>query len=265
MKLILHTKTYVIVMSIIIMAVFTGCQDDAGSKSTTPVKAEHKTTAQVQAHGPEFLGGHVEETMNSGGYTYMRLMIGKDNIWVAVPQMNIKVGDDIVLLPGNKMKNFHSKTLNRTFGTIIFSPGPVDGGGSHASMGSNPHTADKKAASHGKTVAPMDQEIKVEKAQGEDAFTIADIYQKADELNDKPVKVRGKIVKVARNIMGKNWIHIQDGTGSVDKYNFDLTVTTSASPQTGDVVTITGTLHKDKDFGFGYHYNVIVEDAALKK
>jgi len=79
------------------------------------------------------------------------------------------------------------------------------------------------------------------------------------------VKVRGKIVKVARNIMGKNWIHIQDGTGSADKGNFDLTVTTKASPQPGEVVTVTGKLTKEKDFGFGYHYAVIIEDAAVEK
>ncbi len=265
MKLIFNVKILPMLFAAVLIMFFAGCSNEPASTPAHKKAAEKTTAMKKHASGPEFLGGHVAETMNSGGYTYMLLEIGKDKIWVAVPQMQVKVGDDVVLMPGNEMHNFHSKTLNRTFESIIFSPGPVEGGGAQGGMGASPHGAMGSAASHGKTVAPLDQGVKVEKAKGENAYTIEEIYKNAGELNGKTIKVRGKIVKVSSNIMGKNWIHIQDGTGSVDKGNFDLTVTTKASPQAGDVVTVTGKLTKEKDFGYGYHYAVIVEDATLEK
>ena len=91
--------------------------------------------------------------------------------------------------------------------------------------------------------------------------TVATLFEKKAELAGKPVKVRGKVVKFTPEIMGKNWIHLQDGTGAAG--NNDLTVTTSASAQMGDTVTISGTLSVDKDFGYGYAYDVIIEDAEV--
>ena len=91
--------------------------------------------------------------------------------------------------------------------------------------------------------------------------TVGDVYAKKAELNGKPVKVRGKVVKFSPQIMGKNWIHIQDGTGETGAN--DLTVTTSSMADTGDTVLISGMLSVDKDFGYGYAYEVIVEDAVV--
>lgn len=267
MKLIPNLRILLLLIAAILMTVSTGCSSDNQSKP-----AEHsKNTAKAKMHmppaGPEFLGGRVIETMNSGGYTYMLLSIGSDKTWVAVPEMKVKVGDDVVLMPGNEMHNFTSKTLNRTFKTIIFSPGPVGGAGGHGGMGGVMPGAmmGGSASSHGKTVAPLEQGIKVEKAKGDNAYTIAEIYAKAGELDGKTVKVRGKVEKISHNIMGKNWIHIQDGTGSADKNNFDLTVTTKANAQPGQIITATGKLAKEKDFGYGYRYKVIVENAEVEK
>ncbi|MGW8313899.1 MAG: nucleotide-binding protein, partial [Desulfuromonadales bacterium] len=74
-------------------------------------------------------------------------------------------------------------------------------------------------------------------------------------------KVRGKVVKFSPQIMGKNWIHIQDGTGEAGSN--DLTVTTNTTANVGDTVVISGTLTADKDFGYGYQYSVLVEDAEV--
>ena len=91
--------------------------------------------------------------------------------------------------------------------------------------------------------------------------TVGDVYAKKAELSGKQVKIRGKVVKFSPMIMGKNWIHIQDGTGEAGAN--DLTVTTSAEANTGDTVLISGTLTTDKDFGYGYAYDVIVEEAEV--
>lgn len=106
--------------------------------------------------------------------------------------------------------------------------------------------------------------IKVGKAKGADAHTVSELYEKAEKLDKKTVVVRGKVVKVSRGIMGKNWVHLRDGSGDPAKGTNDLVVTTQDVPKIGDVVTAKGTLHKDKDFGSGYKYKVIVEDATIK-
>ena len=115
-----------------------------------------------------------------------------------------------------------------------------------------------------KAPAPSEQ-IKVEKAKGADAYTVSEAYEKAGKLDKKAVVVRGKVVKVSTGIMGKNWVHLRDGSGDPGKGTNNLVVTTQDVPKVGDVVTAKGTLHKDKDFGAGYLYKVIIEEATVKQ
>ena len=109
------------------------------------------------------------------------------------------------------------------------------------------------------------EQIKVEKAKGADAVNVAETYEKAEKLDKKTVVVRGKVVKVSKGIMGKNWVHLRDGSGDSEKGTNNLVVTTQDVPKVGDVVTAKGILSKDKDFGAGYKYKVIVEEATVKQ
>ena len=83
-------------------------------------------------------------------------------------------------------------------------------------------------------------------------------------MKDKPVVVRGQIVKYTPNVMGKNWIHLQDGSGNPADRSNDLAVTTSGQAKIGDVLTLKGVVRTDKDFGAGYVYKVLIEDATLQ-
>ena len=96
------------------------------------------------------------------------------------------------------------------------------------------------------------------------ARTVAEVMAKPAALKDKPVQVRGKVVKFNAGIMGKNWIHLRDGTGSAADGTDDLLVTTAGSAKLGDVLTVSGVVHTDKDFGSGYSYKVLIEDATLQ-
>jgi hypothetical protein len=118
--------------------------------------------------------------------------------------------------------------------------------------------------SDGAKAPAASEPIKVEKAKGADAYTVSETYEKAAKLDKKTVVVRGKVVKVSQGIMGKNWVHLQDGSGDPGKGTNNLVVTTQDVPKVGDVVTAKGTLYKDKDFGSGYKYKVIVEEATVK-
>jgi len=235
----------------------------AATEKTAPKAHDMKTDAP---NAYSSLSGKVVETMNSGGYSYVCLEKNGKKTWVAVPEMKVIVGREMSFQPGQAMPNFTSKSLNRTFDSVIFSGGPVspasDAGGvlppGHAEVKGN--SGGSKAA-----VSSADKNIKVEKAAGPDAYTVGEIFAKRKELDKKTVVVKGKVVKVSEGIMGKNWVHLQDGTGDPKKSTHNLVVTTDEVPSVGDVVTIKGTVSKDKDFGSGYKYNVIIEKAAIAK
>ena len=223
-----------------------------------PAKTEKKAEKAKPDHptGTSSLSGKVAETMNSGGYTYVLLEKKGKKIWVAVPQMSVTVGQKLELQPGQEMVNFHSESLNRTFDSIIFSAGPAQPQGASAAPAG--HEGSKAAA------VSAEKGVKVEKATGPNAYTVADIFAKRTELGQKTAVVRAKVVKVSPRIMGSNWIHLQDGTGDTEKKTHDLVVTTQDLPAVGDIVTVNGTVAVDKDFGAGYKYSVIIEKASIQ-
>jgi len=96
----------------------------------------------------------------------------------------------------------------------------------------------------------------------EGGLTIQDLFAKKAEISGQEVKVRGKVVKATRGVMGTNWYHIQDGTGG--EGSNDLAVTSEAVAKVGDLVMVSGTATTDKDIGMGYKYSIIVENASLK-
>jgi hypothetical protein len=124
---------------------------------------------------------------------------------------------------------------------------PSAGGNPHAGVGTSP---------------PSNEPIKVAKASGKEGRTVAEVFAQKDKLKDVQVSIRGKVVKYNQQILGKNWIHLKDGTGAAG--SDDLTITTEAQVAVGDVVLVSGKVHLDKDFGAGYAYNVIVEDATVQ-
>ena len=236
----------------------------AGIAAAAPEKAapvpvpERMPSVKAETAETAVLSGKVVETMNAGGYTYVCLEKGGKKTWVAVPEMKATVGKNMAFAPGAAMKNFYSKTLDRTFETIIFSGGPMTAG---------PALTLKSGAATGSKaqVQAMDKGINVEKASGADARTVGEIWAKRSALNRKKVTVRGKVVKVSPRIMDRYWVHIQDGTGNQKQGTHDLVVTSQEAPDVGDVVTVAGTVAKDRDFGAGYLYKVIVENATIRK
>ena len=199
--------------------------------------------------------GKVVETMNSGGYTYV--LVDKDGAktWVALPQSTITVGSVIACKPGMEMGNFKSTSLNRSFESIVFSEGL-------APVGPVAAPTPASASAPPPASAPVEA-ITVNKADGANAQTVGEIFEKKDALANKPVAVQGKVVKVSRGILGKNWLHLQDGSGTQAAGTNDLVVTTDSLPEVGEVVTIKGNLSRDRDFGAGYRYGVIIENAEV--
>lgn len=202
--------------------------------------------------------GKVIQVINSGGYSYIQLKKKNgEKLWLAITAAEIPVGSQQTFSPGMVMPNFESKTLKRTFDEIIFTELVTKGKESKGKK----EVSGKSPGSKG--AATPDVKVKVKKASGKNAYTISELYKNKAKLHKKKVVVNGKVIKVSSNIMGKNWIHLRDGSGSQASGDANLVVTSKSVPAEGEIVTVTGTLFKNKDFGSGYKYDVIIEDAEF--
>jgi hypothetical protein len=236
----------------------------------TPVLADAaQETAPASAQTQQAVQGKVLETMSGAGYTYLLIENGTKKTWAAIPESKIEVGQEVAVQPGMVMKSFESKALGKTFEEIIFSPGLATGAdGSQDPEMDAPLDDEALAALSGgssRAIVPANDDLKIDKAEGENGRTVEQCFTEADQLNGKTVRVRGKVVKFTPQIMGKNWIHLQDGSGDPMKNTHDLVVTTTETAARDAVVLVEGVLSKDKDFGAGYRYDAIIEDAKIVK
>ncbi len=261
-----------------------GCKsnnEEVSGPATSQAPAVVETTPAPAAPAAIAITGKVVETADAGEYTYVKVDTGAGEQWVAIPATTLEVGQEVSLAPGMEMTNLESKALGRTFESVIFSRGPVaEGAASSAAAGESfndammqesrnviPGTAmgsDMASSGGSKAAVVASADVKVDKAEGENAYTVGEVYARRNDLNGQKVKIRGKVMKVSMMIMGKNWVHIQDGTGNASDNTHDLVVTTMAEPEKDSVVVVEGTLVADKDFGAGYRYDVIIEDAEIQ-
>lgn len=198
--------------------------------------------------------GRVVETMNAAGYTYVRVDTGEREIWAAAPAFEVRVGDTVVLGDGLPMVDFYSNALQRSFERIYFV-------GDVGVVGAEGDPAPPPAEHPGRrneTATELDLPTP-ERPEG--GSTVEELYAGKAGLVGKEVVVRGHVVKFTRQVMGRNWMHIRDGTGT--GATRDLTVTTMGTAGIGDTVLVRGTLNVDRDFGYGYRYELIVEDAEV--
>ena len=232
------------------------------SKSVSEVPAGKIAPAQQTAAHTSV----VSETMDAAGYTHVKVEEDGKSYWIAGPKTELKVGDKISYVEQMWMENFPSKSLNKTFDRIMFVSTIAPAGAAHAAAKAGDdcsdcdthkqQAADKAAA--GATAAPA----KIVKAEGE--YTVEDVYTKRADLSGKTITLKANVTKVSRGILGKDWIHLQDGSGADGTH--DLVVTSpSANVEVGDTVTMEGLVETDVDFGAGYSYAVIVQEAKFTK
>ncbi|MCX6271830.1 MAG: hypothetical protein NTU44_11530 [Bacteroidetes bacterium] len=237
-----------------LMIAFTACK----------TKTEQKDQASTN---PNIHTVSVLEVLQSPSYTYLKVFENDHDYWIAIGKREIKKGETYYYQNGMEMKNMESKELKRTFESILFVSEFSDQPNFAASTPATPPagtpagmpagTPAGAPATMGKVKVEQNTGIKVDPAKG--GITIARLFADRNKWVNKEVTVRGQVVKYNPDIMNKNWVHIQDGTN--DKGSFDLTVTTQETFKVGDVATFKGIIALDKDFGAGYKYDVILEDA----
>lgn len=235
-----------------------------GSAASAGEKAVPTAPAQANA-----ITGKVVESMNAASYTYVLVDTAKSQVWAAAPQFPVKVGDTVVVADAMPMTNYHSKTLNRTFDVVYFSGYvTVNGAAPMAAVRAAPAISAGAASGElpkghpaipaaTKPVGPDLTNIK----RAEGGQTVTEIVTGKAKFAGKAIAVRGRVVKFNGGILGKNWLHVRDGSGA--EGTNDLTATTDAVVKVGDLVLVTGILASDRDFGGGYKYALIVENAQV--
>ena len=226
-----------------IIIFFIGCANDDNKSQETV-----ENTNQISNVESSSRSGIVVDKVDAGSYSYLQLKENDKLYWVAVPKLEIENGESIYFSQYMEMIDFKSETLNRTFESVLFvndasrSINKINMKNPHSNLQSN----NKQTISVGEL---------------EDGKTIADIYKNKQSLNGKTVKVKGKVVKFNSGIMNRNWVHIQDGTDN--NGDFDLLITSDETVKVGDIIVAEGMLAIDKDFGAGYFYPVVVEEAKF--
>jgi len=210
-------------------------------------QAQNDPHAQTNIH--KFVVAEVLQTTN---YTYLLAKENNSKQWLALPKFEAEVGETYFYQNGVEMRDFKSTELNRTFASVLFLQG-VQSAESIQPQTNNPHGAAsvQRSASIGK----------IEPAKG--GISIAKLMANKSGYEGKGVKMKGRVVKYNAGIMGKNWLHIQDGTANGTEN--DLTVTTDMTTKVGDVITISGVITLNKNFGAGYSYKIIMEEAKIIK
>ena len=231
-----------------------GCYSKTPEPPKVPL-SQIAAAAAPQAAGD--LSGPVLEHLTAPPYVYLRVKTSRGEVWAAVPEAKVENGATVRVYNPMLMTKFESKSLKRTFDEVYFGTlTPAD----PAATG----TADNPHAGVSQPAAPVNVG-KVEKATGPDARTVAELWAQKDALAGKTVTVRGVVVKYNEAVMAKNWIHLQDGSGDAKAGTNDVTVTSLDGTAKGATITVTGTVLTNKDFGAGYAYAIIIENAKVVK
>ncbi len=251
------------ILRLLVLAATTLPSGACSGSEAPEAKAPAVVPASVDTSPPmgQAISGAVLETMDAAGYTYVLVDTGDQQVWAAGPQTSVTVGEQVYLTDGMAMRDFHSETLDRTFDAIYF-VGSIKGGSAPAAPGS---VMQQAISGHGQVsgaAAPASAVdlSNIEKVSG--GSTVAELFEGGQKLEGQEVSVRGRVVKVNAGIMGRNWLHIRDGSGS--EGSNDLTVTTADMAKLGDLVVIRGTLKTNQDFGHGYSYEILVEQAKVQ-
>ncbi len=227
--------------SLIVLLVLVQCKQKNEKLETKKVEITNSDSHQVT----------IKEILNANQYTYLLVTEGQKEFWIAIPKTDVKVGRTYAYEGGMEMKKFESKDLKRTFDSVFFVEKITD----PTATASVP----KEEVVKKETSTQLSKGITLAKG----AISVYDLFTTKEKLAGKTVILTGKVVKFMPEIMNKNWIHLQDGTG-YNGFN-DITITTLDKVKVDEIVTLKGKVVLNKDLGSGYKYDVLIEDAVLVK
>ena len=210
--------------------------------------------------------GEILSIENAMGYKYLKVKEEGKELWVAIANAPVKVGEKIGYDKNTIMKNFKSKSLKKSFKEIIFASDVYLANKSTSAIKDLKDTLGLSAPKATTKESPKSELEKPKKPfVKKEFYTVEEIFMWKDSLKDQLIKIKGHVSKVSKQIMKLDWVHIQDNTGSSTKRTDDLVFTAkNTSFKTGDKVLATGKVIINKDFGYGYFYKVIIEESSFQ-
>ena len=232
----------------------------------------HAQQGKIEMHGKEssqnipLFYGKILEIKSAMGYKYLKIDEKGEKLWIAIADAPVSIGEKIGFDKQTLMENFSSKSLNKTFDKIYFASNV-----SLTQKANKPQSMkdllgiSTQAKQHtpidGNTMAKVTMKPFVKK----EIYTVEEVYLWRKNLKDQMITVAGEISKISRNIMKRDWVHIGDGTGNQTNKNNDLIFTAvDTVVKVGDKIHAKGKVTIDKDFGYGYFYPVIIENAKFE-
>ena len=232
---------------------------------------DHAKTEAATAQTHKIYYGKILEIKPAMGYKYLKIDENGTQIWVAIANAPVAVGDRVGYDKKTMMTDFQSKTLNQTFKEIFFAsdvylPQQVQRPQSMKAMLGLGTVKKDPHAGMGRGMSSVEEEKTPSKPfVKKDAYTVEEIHMWRKELKDQIISIEGSVFKVSKNIMKLDWVHIGDGTGNEKKLTDDLVFTAAGTTlKQGDKVIAKGKVIVDKDFGYGYFYKVIIQDASFQ-
>jgi hypothetical protein len=245
------------VLTSILFFALISCNQNSPKNDTADEKLLQNVMERLK--GENVQAAVVTEFIDAGTYTYVKLNDEGREFWAAITARPVEIGKSYIYADANLMLDFESKALGRTFDSVYFIQQFAELSAIEEKMAGDPH------AHHHHTTGD-DVQKKVNKVKPvKDGLAIADIYEAEKSSTGDRVTVSGEVVKINKNIMNRHWIHIQDGSAAGENGNLTITTPNNLDFGIGDVITFTGVLTYDKDFGSGYYYRAIVEDAQWEK
>ena len=212
--------------------------------------------------------GKVLEIQGVMGYKYLKVDENGTQHWVAIANAPVAVGDRVGYDKRTIMHDFESKSLGKTFKEIIFAsevylPQKVQKPQSMKDilgLGSkDPHKG------MGMGMSPDEEEKPAKPFVKKDTYTVEEVHMWRKSLEGQVISLEGTVFKVSHQIMKRDWVHLGDGTGVEKELTDDLVFTAASTDiKTGDEVIATGKVIVNKDFGYGYFYKVLIQDATFE-
>ncbi len=227
---------YVTITAMFILLILS-CKN-SGSRRAIPVSDVHEA--------------EVIEVLHTGNYTYLQVKENGKERWLAVPRMIASPGEVYYYRGGMEMEDFQSKELGRLFESVLFLEQVY-------TSSDIPEEEAVEQPVHTGVVQAQRLNFSIDPAK--EGITISELYSGKKGYEGKTVKIRGAVTRFNPAILETNWIHIQDGTEHEGK--FDLTVTSGQTAEPGEIIVVEGKITLDRDFGFGYFYEVLMEDATI--
>jgi len=236
----------------------------------------HAQEGNIAMHGTEkvqkaqIFYGKILEIKAAMGYKYLKIDEEGKELWIAIANAPVDIGDKIGYDKKTMMTNFKSKSLDQEFKEIFFAsdvylPKKVQQPKSMKEMLGLSQKEQDPHAGMGKGMTPDKDETPAIPFVKKDTYTVEEIHMWRKSLEGQTISLEGSVYKVSRQIMKLDWVHFGDGTGNEKKLTDDLVFTTeSTNIKAGDKVIAKGKVIVNKDFGYGYFYKVIIQDASFQ-